>query len=292
MNLKVGIFGKGGAGKSTCTVLLARSLRARGHSVIVLDADSTNRGLNQALGIDKVPLPLVTLFGGTVFRGGAVSCPVDDPTPLSGRRIALDELPEGYCTKSPEGIVYLMAGKLGDDGPGAGCDGPLAKIARDLVVESHQDDQVVLVDSKAGFEDSARGLITGLDFVVVVVDPTTASVALAKDMIELVEAIRRGALPATEHLESEALVRYANDAYRNARIRDVLVILNRVQDPEGERLLLRRLSELGIPVLGAVPAQPEIGIAWLEGLPLPSVGEGDGITAVTGVLENAFRYAR
>jgi MinD-like ATPase involved in chromosome partitioning or flagellar assembly len=43
--LRIGVFGKGGAGKSTVAVLLARALRARGYSVLVLDADSTNVGL-------------------------------------------------------------------------------------------------------------------------------------------------------------------------------------------------------------------------------------------------------
>jgi CO dehydrogenase nickel-insertion accessory protein CooC1 len=47
--LRVGIVGKGGAGKSTLTVLLARRLRSRGDDVFVLDADSTNEGLGEAL---------------------------------------------------------------------------------------------------------------------------------------------------------------------------------------------------------------------------------------------------
>ena len=48
---RIGVFGKGGAGKSTVTVLLARALRERGYAVCVLDADSTNIGLSQALGL-------------------------------------------------------------------------------------------------------------------------------------------------------------------------------------------------------------------------------------------------
>ena len=52
---RIGIFGKGGSGKSTVTVFLARALRRAGHEVVVLDADSTNMGLAAALGIAPSP---------------------------------------------------------------------------------------------------------------------------------------------------------------------------------------------------------------------------------------------
>jgi hypothetical protein len=81
---RLGIFGKGGSGKSTLAVLLARALNARGYEACILDADSTNVGLHQALGVPWPPRPLIEHFGGMVFSGGNVTCPVDDPTPLPG----------------------------------------------------------------------------------------------------------------------------------------------------------------------------------------------------------------
>jgi hypothetical protein len=49
----------------------------------VLDADSTNIGLAQALGIEQPPAPLLDYFG-----GGAVTYPMDDPVPLIGADLA------------------------------------------------------------------------------------------------------------------------------------------------------------------------------------------------------------
>ncbi len=52
---RIGIVGKGGSGKSTFTVLMARELRTRGYGVCILDADSTNVGLHEALDIENHP---------------------------------------------------------------------------------------------------------------------------------------------------------------------------------------------------------------------------------------------
>ena len=102
---KIGIFGKGGSGKSTCVVLLANILKDRGYDVCVLDADSTNIGIPQALGIDSPPESLIDYFGGMVFRGGVVTCPVDDPTPLEGAVLSLKRLDGRYWAK-PDQVLF------------------------------------------------------------------------------------------------------------------------------------------------------------------------------------------
>ena len=129
---RIGIVGKGGSGKSTFTVMTAQELRAQGYDVCILDADSTNVGLHEALDIEKAPISMVDYFGGMVFSGGRVTCPVDDPTPLQDAELRLTDLDSDYYAINPQGIVLLTAGKIGDLGPGAGCDGPINKIARDL----------------------------------------------------------------------------------------------------------------------------------------------------------------
>jgi CO dehydrogenase maturation factor len=231
---RIGVFGKGGAGKSTVTVLLARALRERGYAVCVLDADSTNIGLSQALGLDRSPVPLMDYFGGMIFSGGSVTCPVDDPTPLSGAEIALDDLPSQYHGQNREGITLLAAGKIADQGPGAGCDGPVAKVARDLKLRVRGEQPVTLVDFKAGFEDSARGVVTGLDWGIVIVDPTTTSIEMALHMKRMVNLIKAGALPATKHLDNPELVAWANKIFTSAAIKDVVFVLNRILGEEME----------------------------------------------------------
>lgn len=289
--LRIGVTGKGGAGKSTVTVLLAKALRARGYAVCVLDADSTNVGIHQALGLTDPPAPLIEHFGGMVFTGGAVSCPVDDPTQLANADLDLEDLPLRYRAVSEEGICLLAAGKLGDLGPGAGCDGPINKIARDLEIRTPGSPAVTLLDFKAGFEDASRGAIVNLDCCLVVVDPTNAAVQMAAHMVRLVDEIRAGVPPATQHLESPELARLATRLFRETRIRGAMIVLNRVRDEAMEHLLRSRLAEHGIEPMGILSEDRQLAAKWLEGVALadtPAVKEAEVLADRLEALDPAI----
>jgi CO dehydrogenase maturation factor len=282
---RIGVFGKGGSGKSTTVVLLAQVLRNRGYEVCVLDADSTNIGLHRALGIEQLPVPLLDHFGGMVFSGGLVTCPVDDPTPLPGAEISMDQLGVKHYSHNDDGILFLTAGKIGDQGPGAGCDGPVAKIARDLRLYQDGKHPVTLVDFKAGFEDSARGAVTSLDWAIVVVDPTMAAIQMAANMRDLVDQIKAGKLPATQHLENLELIEWANRIFREAMVKDVLVVLNRVRDEEMERYVRKKLAEKRLVPIGIIRDDHSIAISWLEGRPLEVANVSEDIERIVKKLE-------
>jgi CO dehydrogenase nickel-insertion accessory protein CooC1 len=260
------VFGKGGAGKSTVTVLLAHGLAAAGYDTVVLDADSTNLGLSEALGADSQPDPLMDYFGGLVFTGGSITCPVDDPTPLADADLDLASLPRNFQAQTPDGIRLLVGGKMGELGPGAGCDGPIAKIARDVRVKYEAKRPLLIVDFKAGFEDSARGVLTGLDWILVVVDPTTAGVHMAAHLHRMWEKIRHGTPPATSHLEDQKLVDLAVRQFRECQVRGTSAILNRTSDPDVEAYMRGKLGALGgPPVLATLPENPGLQGRWLRG---------------------------
>jgi len=284
-NKRIGVFGKGGAGKSTVVALLAQTLQARGYQVCVLDADSTNFGLSQALGMDASPKPLLDFYGGTVFSGGLVTCPVDDPTPLPNARIYLDELPSQYYTCNDDGITLLVTGKIGDQGPGAGCDGPVAKIARDFIIRGKHQEFVTLIDFKAGFEDSARGAVTGLDWAVVVVDPTTASVKMAADMRNMVIQIKADVLPATAHLENPEMVALANKIFTEAKIEDVFFVLNQIPNVEIENYLREQLKQREISPIGVISKHPSIPLAWLKGMAVHAANALSEVQMIVDKLE-------
>jgi len=263
---KIGVFGRGGAGKSTFVVLLAGALRRAGYDVCVLDADSTNVGLHRALGAERAPAPLIEHLGGMIFAGGRVTCPVDDPTPLVPRRVDLADLADRFRVEVAPGVFLLAVGKLAD--AGAGCDGPLVKIARDVRFRTGDQPTVTVVDFKAGFEDSARGVVTGIDWAFVVVDPTRTSIEFAAHMQGMAATLRSGRPPSTAHLESPELVAIANRLFQESALKGVLVVLNKVRDERMEKYLQDELASRGITPLGVVPDDPQIPTAWLQGAAL------------------------
>ncbi len=262
---RIGIVGKGGAGKSTVTIFLARALRASDYEICILDADSTNIGMHLALGTKTAPDSLIDYFGGMVFSGGSVTCPVDDPTPLPHPELNLNEIPAEFQSENPEGIHLLTAGKIGDLGPGAGCDGPINKIARDVRVTARHQEPVMLVDFKAGFEDSARGAITGLDWVLTVVDPTHASINMACHMKQMVSKMKAGMPPATKHLTDPQLIDLMESLFRETSVHDVLAILNRVPDDATEAYLRKALQKGDVRTIGCFPEDRILMGSWLKG---------------------------
>lgn len=286
---RLGVLGKGGCGKSTIVVLLARALRRRGYDVCVFDADSTNVGLHRALGFEKSPVPLIEYYGGMVFSGGRVTCPVDDPTPLPDANVSLDELPVEYYSQNEEGIYLLVGGKIAEKGPGAGCDGPISKIARDLRIKDREDRILTLIDFKAGFEDSARGALTSLDWAIEIVDPTTAAMQMAVNLKEMVKQIKSGQPPATKHLDV-ALAELATRIFREALIKGVLVVLNRITDEEMESYMKEELKKNGLEPIGAIHEERSITASWLRGTPLQADQSSKDTENIVDALEAAERF--
>jgi CO dehydrogenase nickel-insertion accessory protein CooC1 len=225
-----------------------------------------------------------------VFSGGRVTCPVDDPTPLADANISLDDLPVEYYSRNEEGIYLIVGGKIADKGPGAGCDGPISKIARDLRITGREADFLTLIDFKAGFEDSARGVLTSLDWAIEIVDPTTAAMQMAVNLNEMVKQIRGGQPPATRHLDL-ARAELAKKLFREAHIKGVLVVLNRIKDREQEGFMKEELKKNHLEPVASVHEEPSITTAWLRGTILRADESSKELEQVVNALEAAERSA-
>ncbi len=292
-NKRIGILGKGGSGKSTVTVLLANALRKNGYTVCVVDADSTNFGLHKVLGLANEPKSLIDYFGGDMFSGGPINCPINDPLAISNATIDLDTISEEYYSYNGNGIFYIELGKMVNKGPGVGCDGPISKIARDLIIQREDSQIVTLIDVKAGLEDSARGVLTKMDWIVTVVDPTIASFEIAKDLNNIILQIKAGDLPPMTHIKSAEHIEEIKRMYTKSRIKGSFVMLSKIKDRTTERFVVNILREKNIKTVGTIYEDSSIALSWLKGTSLKDVGMNeDMVIALEKMEQEATQYKR
>jgi CO dehydrogenase nickel-insertion accessory protein CooC1 len=281
---RICFVGRGGAGKSTCLVLVAEALCRRGYEVCVLDADSTNLGLHTALGMRQAPEPLIGHYGGMIFQGGRVGCLVDDPTLLTDPLIDLDRLPLPYQATNGRGITLLQTGKLADFGVGAGCDGPMIKLARDIGIQRSGHPIVLLVDFKAGLEDTSRGALIGMDAIVAVCDPSSAAIQAAITLNRILSAQNSGDLPSTGHLETPNLADLMLRLYSQWHPRPLYLVLNKIADEATRAYIEAQLEDSQLELAASIPDSAFLREAWLRGEEL-GASETESVTPLLSRLE-------
>ena len=257
--MKICVTGKGGSGKSVITVLVAKWLVAKGYDVLVMDADESNPGLGHMLGIKGESRPLIESLGGkkavqqkmlAAFTSGKTEpvMPVFSP-----EEIRMSEITPEYIARG-DGIRLLRIGKIAASLEGCAC--PMGAVARDFLSKLILSEQeVVLVDMEAGTEHFGRGVESGVDKVLIVVEPSLESVLLA-------EKISR--------LAMEIGVRAS-------------AILNKVT-PDIEGTLKGELRNRSIPVIGSIGYDREIFQACFRGEPLARVQAKEDIDALAEAL--------
>jgi hypothetical protein len=100
-----------------------------------------------------------------------------------------------------------------------------------------------------------------------------------------VDQIKAGKLPATQHLETPELIEWANRIFREATVKDVLVVLNRVRDEEMEGYVRKRLAENGLEPIAVIYEDPSIARSWLRGTPLGPTNAQEDVETVVDKLE-------
>jgi CO dehydrogenase maturation factor len=267
-NMKLCVCGKGGSGKSTVVALLANGFSRRGKEVVVLDSDESNSSLYWMLGLERPPVPLMEMVGGKKsiqqkmiarFASGEKEPAM---TIWQMDSITSQAIPREYVS-GKGGRKLVATGKILQSLEGCAC--PMGTVTKEFLKKfQHTQNEIVLVDMEAGIEHFGRGVETGVDAVLSVVEPSLESIALAAKVKELTQSA--GAL------------------YKGA-------ILNKIVSPEQGKVVAGKLDGLGVSVLGTIGQNGDIQSACLEGRPLdPQVASAEIDAIITVLIQDGIRH--
>lgn len=187
--MKLIVCGKGGSGKSVISALLAKHLAKRGYKILVIDNDESNFGLHHLLGME-IPEDFTRLFGGKKSIGEKllgfireVGLKKTPEVELLEKEVTLDSIPENYLSQNGN-IKLLAVGKIHEFGEGCAC--PINALSKELLKNLRlEEGEIAIVDADAGTEHFGRGIEEGIDLVLMTIDPTYESLALAKKVLHL-----------------------------------------------------------------------------------------------------------
>ncbi|MDD5701266.1 MAG: hypothetical protein PHU23_04360, partial [Dehalococcoidales bacterium] len=213
------------------------------------------------------PQPLVALAGGRQMVRELMPPGYKPGTPDSGTNvlaraeIALSDLPSVNVSEK-DGVRLVVIGKIAE--PLEGCACPMGVLGREFLGKLRlADREIVLADMEAGIEHFGRGVETGLDSVLVVVEPSFESIVLAGRIQELAKGIG---------------------------IQRVWAVLNKVNSDEVAAKLTGPLAERGVEVIGTVPYDEAVFAACLEGRPLLP-GRGKLADCLHDIVDRLLRQA-
>lgn len=172
IDMKIGVVGKGGVGKTTISALLARALAEQGRRVLAVDTDS-NPNLGLSLGLDAAQTEAIP----TVPRSVIVGARGD---------VTIEELMADYAVLTPAGVSLMSALRVTEAGAGCTCGGHAT--VRSLLgeaLDSETDDTII--DMEAGIEHLSRsgGTLAHADVLVLVMEPSRKAVITAERTIAL-----------------------------------------------------------------------------------------------------------
>ena len=236
--MKFMICGKGGCGKSTITILLARALAGTGKKVLVVDADESNLCLHRLLGAHQPEIMMDAMGGRKGTREKLKQASDHQHEDDFFKQVMTFENLPAECLAEADGIKLLVVGKIKEFGEGCAC--MIGGISRAVLSRlQEKDNEIVLIDAEAGLEHFGRQIDKSCDLVICIVDPNYESIQMAS---------RARQIAAGAGIQTYYILNKVDDDVREAMTQGL--------DPQR--------------IIAAIPRNNEIFLQNLKGQPLTS----------------------
>ena len=185
--MKIAISGKGGVGKSTVAAAFILLMARRGMRVLAIDADP-DANLAAALGIaEKERRKIVPISKQRELIEERTGAKVRQYGQMFKLNPEVADIAEKYAYVH-NGIALLVLGAIEQGGSGCAC--PESVLIRHLVADLilYKDDALVM-DMEAGIEHLGRSTVSGVDTLLVVIEPGQRSLESAQRIRQMAHDI-------------------------------------------------------------------------------------------------------
>ena len=253
MAYTIAITGKGGTGKTTLTGLLIQYLiKIGGSPILAVDADA-NSNLNEVLGVE-----IETTIGS--LRENIINAEFDPDSPISPSMTKQDYLNSSFTDAITEEDDYdlLVMGRT----QGKGCYCYVNGLLQTQIQKYSNNYKFIVVDNEAGMEHLSRGILPGVDMILIVSDCSRRGVQAASRIQELVSELKM-------------------------KVSAVKLIINRAPEGKLNAGIQEEINKHGFDFAGVVPSDSLIFDYDSDGTPTSSLPD-DSVarTAFESILKD------
>jgi len=257
MTTTIALAGKGGVGKTTIAGMVIKYLvNNKKTPILAIDADPSSN-LNMVLGLDldwtvgDIREDLLTQVKQSLTAGGAAM------GTLQGGITKREYLDHQIRSTLSEGDQFDLIAMGRSEGPGCYC--AVNHNLREVIDAISKNYRYIVIDNEAGMEHLSRRTTRDVQHMLIVTDPTQRGMVAA----ERIAAMR------TE---------------LDIRIENAYLVLNRLVDGIPQPLQ-EKIDQVGIPLLGSIPADNDLSALEFSGKPLISLDETSPVyQSVAGMM--------
>jgi CO dehydrogenase maturation factor len=245
MTTTIALAGKGGVGKTTISGMVIKYLaQNKPGAVLGIDADPSSN-LNMVLGLDlewtvgDIREGLLAEVQKSLLQGGAAM------GTLQGGISKREYLDYEVRSSLAEGDAFDLIAMGRPEG--AGCYCAVNHNLREVVDSISKSYAYAVIDNEAGLEHLSRRTTRDVDHMLIVSDPTQRGLVAARRVAELCRDL-------------------------DINVENVYLIINRVMG-ETPAPLMAAVEEMGLSLLGTIPADQDLMAFEFSGRPLVELGD-------------------